>query len=118
MIDVWSVLTNSLWILGLAILLAVLSWAHWGASLEGVRFRTALGRPEARRVVDLGLVLFCAGLAASNRTWWERILWGLLGVVWLVQGLLKAYPHSSPRAGYSESKGAAGDQGVAGTDER
>lgn len=88
MIDVWGVIANSLWILGLAVLLAVLSWTHWVASTEGNRIRDALKRPRIQQALDLGLFLFCAGLAATGRTWWERILWGLLAAVWIFQAWL------------------------------
>ncbi len=88
MIDVWSLVANSLWILGLAVLLTVLSRACWIASTEGNRLRAVLRRPWAQLVSALGLALFCAGLAATARTWWERGLWGLLAIAWLVQAWL------------------------------
>lgn len=88
MIDTWAVLANSLWILGVATLLTIISWAHWVASSEGQRFRTVLGRPRTRQGLDLGLSLFCAGLAATGRAWWERILWGLLAAAWIFQAWL------------------------------
>lgn len=85
MIDVWNVLANSLWIVGLAVLLAVLSWASWAASEEKMRLRSVLGRGGVQRVLNLGLFLFCAGLAATSRTWWEALLWGLLALAFVVQ---------------------------------
>jgi hypothetical protein len=85
MIDSWSVLANLFWILGLAFLLAVFSWAHWAAAEQEVRLRTVLRRPPVQRTIDLGLFLFCAGLAATSRRWWERVLWGLLAVAWVAQ---------------------------------
>lgn len=85
MIDVRGVTANSLWILGLAVLLAALSWAHWVASTEKARYRTVLGRPRARRALALGFFLFCAGLAATGRAWWERALWGVLAAAFAVQ---------------------------------
>jgi hypothetical protein len=85
MIDVWEVIANSLWILGLVVLLAVLSWAHWVASTEKNRLRVVLQRPSIQIALDVGLVLFCAGLAATGRTWWERTLWGLLAAAWMFQ---------------------------------
>ena len=88
MIDVWGVAASSLWILGLAVFLALLSWAHWVASAGKVQFRAVLGWPRVQRVVGLGLVLFCAGLVATSRTWWEQVLWGMLVVVWAVLGRL------------------------------
>jgi hypothetical protein len=84
-IDIWGVIANSLWILGLAVLLAVLSWAHWVASTERGRLRAVLRRPRILQGLDLGLFLFCTGLAATGYTWWERILWGLLAAAWIFQ---------------------------------
>lgn len=80
MIDLCSVAANALWVLGLALILAALSWANWVAARERIRFRSALGQPGIRRATDGGLVLFCAGLAATGRTWWEQALWGVLAV--------------------------------------
>lgn len=88
MIDVWGVAANGLWVLGLSVLIAALSWARWVAQKEGLRCRAVLGRPKIQLVIDLGLLLFCAGLAATSRTWWERVLWGLLAVAWVVQAWL------------------------------
>ena len=85
MIDVWGVAASSLWILGLAVFLALLSWAHWVASTEGGRLRVVLGQPWAQRVLGSGLVLFCTGLASTGRRWWERVLWGLLAILFAVQ---------------------------------
>lgn len=88
MIDIWGVIANSLWILGLAILLAVLSWARWIAQTKQSRIRIVLKRPSIQIALDVGLFLFCAGLAATGRTWWERVLWGLLAAAWVVQAWL------------------------------
>ena len=82
MIDLRTLLGGSLWILGLALILAALSWAYWVAARENVRFRAALSRPGGARGLDIGLMLFCAGLAATARTGWERVLWGVLAAVW------------------------------------
>jgi hypothetical protein len=85
MIDIWGVVANSLWILGLAVLLAVLSWARWIAQTEQSDLRIVLNQPSIQTALDVGLFLFCAGLAATGRAWWERVLWGLLAVAWVVQ---------------------------------
>jgi hypothetical protein len=84
-IDIWGVTANSLWILGLAVLLAALSWARWIASTERSRLRVVLKRPPVQIALDVGLFLFCAGLAATGRAWWERVLWGLLAAAWVFQ---------------------------------
>lgn len=74
MIDLWVLLANSLWIAGLAVLLAVLSWANWTAHGAQVPMRAVLARDGPRRVLHLGLALLCAGLAATGRAWWECVV--------------------------------------------
>ena len=88
MIDVWGVVANGLWIAGLALLLAALSWAHWVASTERSHLRTVLARSGSQLALGAGLALFCAGLAATASAWWERALWIALAVVALVQVVL------------------------------
>jgi len=65
-IDIWGVVANSLWILGLAVLLAVFSWARWIAHTKQSRLRTALKRPSIQTALDVGLFIFCTGLAATR----------------------------------------------------
>ena len=85
MIDIGSLAANALWILGLALILAALSWTNWVAARERIPFRSALSRTGVRRTLDGGLVLLCAGLTATGRTRWEQILWGVLVVGFLVK---------------------------------
>lgn len=81
MIDIQGLFFNSLWVLALAALLALLSWNSWQAQREGVRFRDVWARPTSQRWLTLSLVLFCVSLAALSERWWERLLWGLLALV-------------------------------------
>jgi len=83
-IDLWLVTSNALWIIGLSLLLATASWASWAADRERVRVRTMLTHPGAQRAWGLGLALFCAGMAATGRAWWEWTLWGGLAIGALV----------------------------------
>lgn len=85
MIDVWGVAAHSLWILGLAVIVAVLSWAGWAAGVERVQLRTVLGRPQMWRMIGLGLSLFCVGMAATGSAWWDWVLWGFLAAAFAVQ---------------------------------
>lgn len=85
MIDLPSIAANSLWILGLAVVLAALSWANWEAKTARGRLRQALATPSIGRALDFGLALFCAGLAGVARPGWERALWGALAVLWLAR---------------------------------
>jgi hypothetical protein len=84
-IDIWGVLANSLWVLGLATLLATFSRAYWAACVEKARLRAVLARPGILRAVNLSFFLVCAGLATTGRTWWGRVLWGLLAVAWVAR---------------------------------
>ena len=88
MIDLWAVAANGLSVVGLALVLAVLGWGYWAAGVEGVRLGRVLGRPRLRRGIDVGLALFCAGLAGTSGQWWQRALWALLAAAWVVDGAL------------------------------
>ncbi|OQA22845.1 MAG: hypothetical protein BWY63_00603 [Chloroflexi bacterium ADurb.Bin360] len=96
MIDVQGIFFNSLWILALAILLALLSWTSWQAEREGVRFRVVWARPGLRRLVTLSLVLFCAGMVAISGRWWERLLWVLLALFQLLPPFLARLSSRNP----------------------
>jgi len=78
MIDWVGVATNSLWLLGLAICLAVLSYADWNARNVGGRLREVLAQPSFHLTLWSGLTFFCLGVVLSGGRWWERILWGVL----------------------------------------
>lgn len=88
MIDIWGVLANSLWILGVAILLATFSWAYWVAQEKGHRLRTVIDRPRIQQALNGGGFLFCVGLVVTARVWWKSILWGLLAAAWVVRAWL------------------------------
>lgn len=79
--EVWLVVSHGLWIAGLAVVLAVLSGAWWMASEEEVRLGAVMVRRGPRRALDLGAAVFCSGLAATGRVWWEQVLWALLAAV-------------------------------------
>ncbi len=85
MIDWIGIATNSGWIVGLAIDLAVLSYADWKSHHIGQRLRDALGQAAIRFPLWGGLTLFCLGVALSGGRWWERLLWGVLAVMALAE---------------------------------
>ena len=87
--EVWLVVNNGLWILGLSILLATWSYARYTAYEAHVKTRDKLNEPKYALVVDLGLLLFVSGMAATETRWWGRILWILLGVSIIIQRLLR-----------------------------
>lgn len=67
-----------LWILGLAVVLTVLGFAYYEAETSGERLRDRLRRPGPQLAMNSGLALFCAGMAGTSGSWWERGLWGAL----------------------------------------
>ncbi|MBC7226453.1 MAG: hypothetical protein H5T61_04390 [Thermoflexales bacterium] len=85
MIDLGSVAANALWVLGLALILAALSWANWRTHREPIRFREALRQPVSQRALNTGLALFAVGLAMTEHRLWAQVLWGLLAVLALLQ---------------------------------
>lgn len=94
MVDIWSVVANSLWIFGLMILFASFSRAHWIAIFEDVQFFAVFHYPSLQRATNLGFALLCAGSAATSQVWWQRIVWVVLTVIWLGQLILDTYKAS------------------------
>jgi hypothetical protein len=87
MIDWYFVFTNSLWILGLSIVLAALSYHHWLARELGRRLCDQFREPAWVMPFAGGMVLVSLGLAlAEGARWWERVLWAILGVSFAWRG--------------------------------
>ncbi len=86
MIDWWGVLYNSLWIVGLAGALAAFSLASYRArSSQETGMRQALNAPGFQVPFNAALALFCLGLLLSGGAWWERAIWGVLGLLFAGQ---------------------------------
>jgi hypothetical protein len=84
MIDFAALAANALWVLGLAVLLAVWSYARYEAHRQDVKTREMLKRLRYSLWVNAGLLLFVAGMALTEHRWWARGLWILVGVGFLV----------------------------------
>ena len=89
MTEIWLVIKNGLWILGLSILLATWSYARYTAHEAHIKTRDKLNEPKYALVTDFGLLLFVSGMAATEARWWGRILWILLGISIIVQRVLR-----------------------------
>jgi hypothetical protein len=87
-IDWISVVVNSLWILGCAIILAVLGYADWLANLRKGRLREVLSGAGFQASLHGGTVLVCLGLLFTSRRWWEYVAWGLLAAIFATQCFL------------------------------
>jgi hypothetical protein len=74
MINWWSVIANSFWIFGLALLLASFSYSYWVAGQEETTLRQQLEKPAFLRIFAVALALVGVGLAGTSRTIWETML--------------------------------------------
>jgi hypothetical protein len=78
MIDWWSVVANAFWILGLAVLLAAISYSYWSGGQERTSLRKQMAKPGFLRVLAVALALIGVGLAGTSQTTGERVLSVLL----------------------------------------
>jgi len=91
MIDWFNLAANTLWIIGLAIALAVVSHASWQAALHHEKLRSRLAQPGYQMFFDLAAILFCLGMAATSRRVWEIILWSGLAVLFIAQAVVEKF---------------------------
>lgn len=77
----FSVAANSLWIVGLAILLAAFSYHYDRAQRRQRSLREQLAEPSFATVAWLATVLIAAGLAATSTRLWETIIWILFAAI-------------------------------------
>ena len=85
MINWWWVVSNTLWISGLALLLAAWSYRRCRVSRRGAPGRPGMVRLNLGDLFRLGLLLFCLGLFATRGSGWEKVLWGILTLVILLK---------------------------------
>ncbi len=98
MIDWWMVATNSLWILGLSIVLAAFSYHDWLARVKQRRRRDLFKERSWRLPWTLGMFLTSVGWGLSQAgRWWETTLWFALAASfgWDMLGLMLAYRRSA-----------------------
>jgi TRAP-type C4-dicarboxylate transport system permease large subunit len=76
---------NALWILGLGLMIASLSYASYLATQQKEHFKQVLKMPACRKLGLLGLVIFCIGLAGGVSAIWERIVWAVLAIIFTYQ---------------------------------
>jgi hypothetical protein len=83
--DWLDVLTNGLWIGGLAGILATFSYYDYIASHRGKPRRSVLNSPLAVFYFSLSATAFCLGCALSGGGWPVRVAWGVLAMVFAWQ---------------------------------
>ncbi len=80
MIDWAGLVANSLWIVGCALALGLVSYASWQASLGNRKFISQFKQPQLQAGFSLAGMLFSAGLALTSNMIWEKGLWAAVGV--------------------------------------
>jgi hypothetical protein len=85
MIDWYLASFGALWIFGLSLEFAVLSFAYYQAGQQKQSFVSALEMPTCRSMINLGLTFFCLGWTGSAAGTWERIVWAILTLIFAVR---------------------------------
>lgn len=72
--------------MGLAGVLATLSYVDWYRGQQRWRWRTMLALPRLLSPFSLSFTLFCTGMALSamlnpSPVWWQIAAWGVLAVI-------------------------------------
>ena len=80
-----SLISNSIWILALAWLLAVISISLWSANQNNRTLSKELDQPFRQMQLNLGGMLFCVGLALVSDATWQMIVLIFLGVMFFLQ---------------------------------
>lgn len=76
---------NSVWIMGLAVLLATFSYYYWQATDRQQSFMEQFNQPSFRRASWLGMSLVGIGLAGTSHYPWEIAVWLLFVTICAVQ---------------------------------
>lgn len=73
MINWLSVVYNTFWIVGLALILAAFSYYYWLAGQLGRPLRQELSQPPFQRVATVGMLLVGIGLALTANGIWQTL---------------------------------------------
>lgn len=84
MINWQSIIFNSFWIFGLALLLAAFSYHYWEAAENGRALRVQLSSPGFLRLLWMALLLISIGLLGTGPQFWEMVLWAGVAVAAIV----------------------------------
>jgi hypothetical protein len=75
-IDWWMVATNSLWVVGLSIVLSAFSYHDWLARATGRRFKQISELRSWRWSFSSGMFLTCLGWGLAQASYlWAQVLW-------------------------------------------
>ena len=85
MIDWINLAFNALWVVALALVLAVFSYSSYLASENHERLRIVLQKKAPQAWFSAAGILFCIGLAGTSETLIYRIVWLVLALLFMVQ---------------------------------
>lgn len=91
MVTKLSILFNALWIVGLAGLLATISYADWLRKLRGWSWKQTFALPGFEVSFNLSLALTSLGIALSgwygtpSQPLWQTMLWIVLVILFVIQ---------------------------------
>jgi hypothetical protein len=85
MINWLQLLFNLPWLLGLALILAALSYVDWLAHTRGAPIRQLLGTHTFQLPFSIGLGLVSLGLFFLSRNWFEYFLWAVFAALFAWQ---------------------------------
>ena len=86
MMDWVHLVVNSIWILGLSVILAAFGYNDWLVREAGGRRRDLFRKRSWRLPSAAGMALFCLALGLGRHvSWWGRALWGVLAFSFLAQ---------------------------------
>lgn len=78
-----SVLKNSFWIFGLAILLTNFSYHYWKAKQRHHSLRAQLNQGNFVVIAWLSFTMISVGLALTSQRVWEAVIWGIFTIIGL-----------------------------------
>ncbi len=81
MIDYSQLVFNALWVLGLALILTAISFAHFDSSRQSENLLSTLKDPGYTLVIYSGFMLICMGTFLIDSRWLIKILWGGLALL-------------------------------------
>jgi hypothetical protein len=83
-IDWISIIFNSFWITGLALILATFSYYEWEARQTKTQLREKLKSPQFLKIFWLSFILITISLAGTSGKVWETVIWGLFVLIGLI----------------------------------
>ena len=86
MIDWLNLFFNSIWILALALALAVFSIAYYQAQKQGLKIRNLLTTNAYAFPLNIAGAMFCLSMALTSDRWWEIGVWIVLLGMFAYQG--------------------------------